>query len=392
MIYHQPVALIAALERVRVQHPVSSTQLDTGEGLQDGTLWNTLARKLDETSLNRIPVLEKSLSSRERKIVGYLINHSSEDIRLKVAALAQSNAQIIKPSVLWEYVTTNIERPESLRLANVVATYSPYQRELGPLRTALLRALDERSLVGLANEFWRVAKEFNSYETVRQELRLEEGSRLGQMVQGNLLKAMRATWLVVDVNYFDRALERTQIADVVDVLLAEYLIWSKRSKTERDRDRYFGRLLAHLDERTFVQKDLENRNRQAWLWYKELLAFDRIESIFARDGNNERFQFWWGYLDRMQGLPEVDRQNERIFLNFGSFGVVEFARVGNAAYFYTPRQFATVIRYQHDEGHRQKNDEFKRRQPPYLKKTHTRGTWQARFQQDLEVYFSRGLE
>src|SRR5690606_27158768 len=102
---------------------------------------------------------------------------------------------------------------------------------------------------------WRIAKTLNSYEKAREEIRLHESSRLGQLVKAKLLPSMRATWLLVDSNYFDRALKQTSFADFQDVLVSEYLIWRQRSEEERLADPYFGRLLFLLDA--------ENHRRRA---------------------------------------------------------------------------------------------------------------------------------
>lgn len=391
MIYYEPVALHAALKRVKEVHPISLAMLETGEGLQGKEVWNALVEKLERTPLTQLEELEKTLRQRERKVLHHLINHKAADIRYKVALFTQMSPEYMKSEFLWEYVIAHMERAESEVLARAVALHQTYRNSLGSYRWRILRELANGGLGAVANEFWRIAKALNSHEKAREEIRLQESSRLGHLVKAKLLSSMRATWLLVDSNYFERALIQTSFSDFQDVLVSEYLIWRQRSEEERLADPYFARIVSLLDAETHRQRALEQRNGAAWKWYLELLIYRRMEEVFAADEDNERFRFWWAYRGSMVELPELDRVNERIFMDFGEFGVVEFARTGNAAYFYDKAEFERVKDYQRVTGGSVGNAAFKRSTNPLDRKIHRKG-WQTSFENDLRQYFRQSLE
>jgi len=78
------------------------------------------------------------------------------------------------------------------------------------------------------------------------------------------------------------------------------------------------------------------------LSFQRLVAGRKLRSFF--DGVYDpkgRFAFWQQYIDRITDLA-FPRSKERLFMAFGSFGVVEFRDVGNAAYFYLAEEFKWI--------------------------------------------------
>lgn len=104
--------------------------------------------------------------------------------------------------------------------------------------------------------------------------------------------------------------------------------------------------------------------------------------------DNERFQFWRGYLDRAEGRVEWLGDKEVVILRFAQVAVVEFTAVGNACFVYRRQEFDRFPLARFPRGRRlstwEKQD-LKRIEPLLLRQIHQHG-WQKRVAEEMAPY------
>jgi hypothetical protein len=118
-------------------------------------------------------------------------------------------------------------------------------------------------------------------------------------------------------------------------------------------------------------------------WYRTLFRRLELEDFFEKSHENERYEFWQGYLPHLKDV-EVDREYARLFLEFDHFGVIEFGERNNAAYAYRPEDFKKLRRMNARERPTY-NSTLKNRDEAIFTVEHYIN-WQERTRTDIQKY------
>lgn len=120
---------------------------------------------------------------------------------------------------------------------------------------------------------------------------------------------------------------------------------------------------------------------------KSRLIRDELFDFF--DSDSERFDYWRKYINHIKSV-DFNAEPPIAAMYFGNFVVVEFALVGNAAYFYEAEGFSKYL------AHKIKRDisesELKDRDVYYfINKLNHAGKWQTRYDQYMVNYLNGNL-
>lgn len=123
-----------------------------------------------------------------------------------------------------------------------------------------------------------------------------------------------------------------------------------------------------------------------------------LKKFFEQDTDNNRFIYWRNYLSYLKNLDIIEDPSI-ISMDFGSFVVVEFGKIG-AAYFYHREGFYKVIFprkkepwFLNSRNHQKKERTFKEKYvydyngiPLYIHDIHHRGQWYSKFDYHMNEF------
>lgn len=155
--------------------------------------------------------------------------------------------------------------------------------------------------------------------------------------------------------------------------LANYLSDRHIDKMDSSVMNFFYHKYGEPEELKFFWSRCTQSVRDA---FTKWLLKDLIETSL---GNDERSSFWKTHIDQCTGFSVyLDKVDGNIVMYFNDFVVVEFTKVGNAAYFYDTKVFEeTFARFQ-AKRYRVKPFLLKDKQKALITKSHIMG-WQRNF-------------
>lgn len=140
----------------------------------------------------------------------------------------------------------------------------------------------------------------------------------------------------------------------------------------------------HSDWNKFTESQVKKIG--LWLNYNQLMKF------FSEDNEHQRFDYWKKYLRVIQSL-EVKQEPPIAIMNFGGFIAVEFARTGNACYFYEPTGFYKNMNF--SRYRRVSETSYKNRDANYyINKLshHPEPGWHPRFDMYMNQYLKGNFD
>ena len=118
--------------------------------------------------------------------------------------------------------------------------------------------------------------------------------------------------------------------------------------------------------------------------FETRFKLEELHSFFS--GDNERFVYWRKHVKTIKHVA-AKLDNRVLFMDFGSFGVVEFAKTNNAAYFYDASMFRALL-----NSHGRTEGDFKRKDGGRLGRLshNPPSSWQPKFDRKLRRLRSDG--
>lgn len=114
---------------------------------------------------------------------------------------------------------------------------------------------------------------------------------------------------------------------------------------------------------------------------------DELFNFFESD--SERFNYWKKYISHMNSVDYI-QDPPVVAMYFGEFAVVEFARIGNAAYFYREEEFKKYL--SHKLKVYVKESDLKDQDAPYfICKIDHRGYWHTRYDEYMVNFLNGNL-
>ncbi len=331
--------LLAALERVRVQHPIRR-----GEKVETSkTIVDEVRDLLERTELNKLNKLSFQFDLiKLLACVEIVANDRDGDIADKaatVASLRPRDAMLIKgwfklvsfyPNLLLEKLLKHlIENLGFSALENheKVSKHIPHWFLADKLSSGILRDYNLRSNSATLDQYMSehlFSTQDGLYSTVWFEL-LTKGTR------SDLIRQVSRR-ILVEMHNRQKASERIEIGqhylntlnnldewheNILKYILAKWGKPNSPHETQKKESRFW----------SLVHQSAKDEFRR-WLMLEE------VETFFE----GERADFWRHYVNS-KFIRDVNNilGGEGFMLDFGHFGVIEFKNVGNAAYIY-PRE------------------------------------------------------
>lgn len=383
MFNFKPRHLAKALEEVKEAHPAKLSDYGSRKYAKSD-MGQELAAKLLATNDEQMPALLDNLNLLERSLYCGLLHDEREHLQRRVLyglALEQSLSQT---ALLWAYLENNFGHELSKEAAALIASMSDAEKTLDPIQIALCDAYaNETDPLSL---FWQRVLERG---IVEQEFGDPTLYRLGSSLQGALLgsfffRGTHELWRAVTYRTFKFRVEQLPIPQIVLSIVRSYEIYKERGSAKGAfwLDLFLD-MLGEQDSTLWTQ--LEEKSPETSAWFREIKIRMELSRFFEKFPDNERFKFWKGYIPQLRNA-RGDLNYQRLFLDFGGFGIVEFAEIGNAAYVYLAKDFQAM----QEKNFRQKpslHGAIKDRNKALTTLRHS-GRWRSKFRRTISRYLN----
>lgn len=381
MFTFKPKRLRKTAKQVKEDHPESMADYQSPEFVSSD-LGKQLAARLEATKESELKEFVDGLSSLERSLYCGLIHHDTQLLQRRVLYGLTLDAGLGDVRHLWTYFEKIFGHPLAEMTAQVLIGLPQAAEQLEHPQLELCRAVaDERDGLG---KFWlalqqqrRVEEELSNPSTY------SAGSRIGVAARRYFYcKGWHGLWQSVSADTFRQYLTRLTQDKIVDAIIQGWRIQKQRGS--RDGAHWLKTYLELLGvPGSTLWELLRERSPEAANWYRQLRVRRELHRFFERFPDNERFEFWKKFIPYLYDA-RGDLTHQRLFLDFGTFGLIEFAETGNAAYVYGAKDFREI----RDMNFRRKptnHSEVKDRNRSITRLTH-RGRWQNRFRRKINHY------
>lgn len=385
MIHFVPQQLVAARRRVVERHPTAHDAFDDFAVAAKLNVGVRVERMLRKAAPTNYAAIANAMTSLELRVCVGFTTHPEHTIRMSAFGVVECEPGVASPGVMWSVLRRRLDEPEGLAAARLLLRAEPLddrQRLVAMLRVEAV----SRVGVGL----WNRAAQNGETSTELHASLDTAGTALGRVLDQTLIAGVHprsADWWAIHTEpEFSNVLERTDDASRVAALRTGFALGS-RSDGQLSRIAGPIRALARrFGASSALQSSLQNLSADAWRWWQSQYALLMLESFFGGSGDNERFDFWRRWAPRTTRVMG-SLGSGRLFLDFGGFGVVEFASSGNAAYVYLADTFAQMWR-DHDRNPGLGHPHFKDRGLAIAWLAH-RGYWQGEFDHQLSDLHAR---
>lgn len=334
-----PTSLRHAGERVRRDHPVPASVVDDPEIARDAPKQHLITQMMAQSSRS-LEEWVRGLNSLDRAVLPLLLVNEDASVRARAAECFSVVPTQAASRYLWQAFCLfhNSQR----QIANISLDRASVFLFTKPQRLLLRAACSEHPNPAAA--FWQLqANSRQPAVVVRRELEILEGSMLESAIVEELLNMKDArAWDSEQDALFNRAFLDQPLGKRAQVMSRAHEAWATESN-ERLKARQKARVMVEcLLEYETLLEHIRGVSPAASTWWKQLSMRWNLELFFEDLGDNERARFWALYVEQMHDVY-VQHEEQRIFMDFGGFGVIEFGQVGNAGYIYESSDFSTFL-------------------------------------------------
>jgi hypothetical protein len=371
------------VERLRRSHPDRLEDFDDPAALAQTDIGKRIKEKvLGWQTPPDFSGLLDSMNSIELEILPTYLRDKNEALRVRIAQCIATRPKIATREHVLPVILKNEDERVVPYLLTALSVESAHY-ELPSATAAFLRDWRYDDLNGAIRNAWRNANSAFP-RIVAENAIIEAESNVGRSIQGGFLTHAPVTkWIQAGSTAFLDAFDSAEQAVQVYTLERLWNGWKVDSVKSLKRQPFAQSVSEYLVEHPRLVDLLERSNREAYAFYRNWLKSLELDTFFDAFPDNDRFAFWESYLPRITAV-RGDREYGRLFLDFGNFGVVEFAEVGNAAYVYPPEHF----QYYLERNFRRRDRDpgvVKNQQKAMFRLNHT-SNWQSNFRSKLRDY------
>ena len=337
----EPLQLLEALEQVRRLHP----QL---VGLEEEPGVDTLA-ELRERLLaapdQGLAEFAHLLGPRELRSMVYLLaTDRSSPVRARAAEVVLSRPRGDLVSLTWRLLRDNYPVNEAEPVARVLGESFGWWRAEPENSERLARWFSSESLPG------GLLADFSS-----SGRRAEFGAWLSGLGFDSRHGLSRATWEMALLSASAELIDRIGHSALLDRAKGSHSVLQQGFGRHYlavccGGDRWLNEVLEWIRSRFGMPSRRDKGLTPFWRpvpaedrqWFRQWAIQGTVRDFFktAKDPY-QRFAFWSGFLDKAVDARQALGQ-AAVLIDFGTFGVVEFAEVGNAAYLYPAATFDEI--------------------------------------------------
>ncbi len=334
----KPVKLKEVAELILNEIP--ERPLSLREKRAKGVDFEKLLRRIQETPAEKMHELTADLLVPEVDTLCYRFWEIPQNTPAKTRALSILTARHKSryTQEAWNQFQTHYKDQELVQLAALGLKKGPVRGLSETLRAHLAGFLHQENPLDLLTMYLSHKKQ--PWENILKELQITGGSPLErELLRGYMLTADPGQYSAVNTLAF--MLETFSFMEGEHP--KDYLQMIERYLLLMNEEKYNTNLMDHMlrslgDPREPVSRwdSVSKESRARFLWW---LNFRIMSDFFAEAGDNERFTFWRQFSHLLDEARCIKIRDSGVaFLVFENVFVVEFARVGNAAYVY-PRQY-----------------------------------------------------
>ena len=381
MFTFSPKRLREAAEKVKQAHPESIADYRSPK-FTSSDLGKQLATRLQSTEEDELEQFIEELSPIERSLYSGLIHHESESLQRRVLYGLTLDAELGEINILWMYFEGIYGQSLTQMTAQILVGLPQASEQLEHLQMELCRAVVDGE--DPMDKFWLTLQQANRVERgLSNPSTYRAGTPLGKAIREHFYCQGRdVLWKSVSEDSFKEHLFRLDEDRVLDSIIQGWRIGEKRGYLHKQRcPHWLKTFLMTLEApRSVLRQRLEEQQPEALSWYQQLRVKLRLSQFFEECPDNERFEFWQQFIPHLQEV-RGDLDYQRLFLDFGSFGIIEFAESGNAAYVYNARDFREFQEMNFDK--RPRNHASLKNKSRSIKRLNHRGGWQHRFRKQI---------
>lgn len=329
-------------ERVERAHPLSLSALKNPDASPQSAAAELIRELLAFPHDHRLGQFLDGLSGLKRRLLPTLITHEAASVRRRCRLCLEQAPELIEPRYLWRAFCQHAARREGAELARL-GTADEGRAKLEPLQLVLMRhrlRSHERVVAG----FWKMAlRRGATSEQLMEAADIPPHSALARDLRTRLLTHVPLRlWEAEPIEQLREGF--VQATRPVQAQCLQHVHASTHEKGLATKPEEAARTFAAEVLMPLVRPRQELLDALAAAaphvarWWRELLAITEMTGFFEKVSDNERFEFWRGYLSEMRDV-RGDLDNLRLFIDFGGFGVLEFGETGNAAYIYRREDF-----------------------------------------------------
>lgn len=339
--------------------------------------YDALVTLLQNISLYELEASPPQLTRRQQRLLPQVFLDSAADDHLGEAAIScmEHFPAVLKPLFLWATIARWWGKQNALieRVADLIEAHET----LDPWQELILDHIDDEVGV-IANAL--VSDSYRRKVPIAGDERLEH---LPKDIQQKLPVALflcgnRSIWSLQDptkiVDHFRKMTEEELEACVAAIALE----FPESLDTEDWDIRFIKALLTHFDYRNTKLKSHESFEAWFHFWTRAL----QLENMRSDDEGQRRYAFWSTYKSSVKDFVYVaDRREPTLFVDFGTFGVVDFCAAGRGAYHLVSDDFRSF--YEMGKFHDEIPTVQNLRNTDGSNQLQHRGNWEKRFREEI---------
>lgn len=381
MFTFKPRRLQKSTQQVKENHPEKIDDYKS-PAFVTSDLGERLAERLRETPKDELQQFVDELSALERTLYCGLIHHEAQAIQLRVIYGLTLDTELGDIRHLWTHFEKNYGQFLTEMTAEILVGLPQASDQLDRPQRVICRAVIEDDDV--PGKFWlALSRDGRVEQGLTRPSSYTSGSALGvALVEYYYCQGWYSIWQSVDADVFRQHLGRLTRSDVVNAIIQGWRIQQQRdSRGGAHWLKTFVELLGVPGGTLWTM--LRERNPTAATWYRKLRVRRELHRFFEKFEDNERLEFWKDFIPDLYDA-RGDLPHRRLFLDFGTFGLIEFAETGNAAYVYGTDYFREM-REMNFRRKPSQHSELKNRERARTRLTH-QGQWQPRFRRTIHRY------
>lgn len=368
----KPTKLQRATEQLQKTHSFEARFNQQIHQLQTSPLALELAKILRETSLDALNTRLETLSHSLKQYLTPFSLHPVPELRQKAIECLFYEPQHANHPVLWTALLAYHDEKTTQRLAELLCALPTPMPSWTLTQTAIIKARTHSSQAALRT-FWHACLTSNQLfqdmlSTINASPKLKFST---QAINDLLAYGTTQLWQQQGLSFLAEHFEKADNHHKTLACAQCYANYAHLPLNQALQDTFSKYFIDVVIRFPFLHTALHDTHHPAWRWYNKFINRDKASHFFnTADGiDTERFDFWDEYFNHLTEVTANERLHA-IFLEFDTFGVIEFGKKGNAAYIYEIDDFHKIKETD------QRIDDLKNKETRIASIYH-RGNWKA---------------
>ncbi len=374
----EPTRLRHAVEQLQKEHSFEARYERQVHELQTSPQALKLAEILRETPLTELSTRLETVSPSLKPYLTPFCSHPVPELRQKAIECLFYDLQHANHPTLWISLLAYHDDETTQRLAELLLELPTPVPPWTPTQTAIIKARTDSPQAALRAFWYACLTTDQSYQNMLSAISASPKLNFStQAINDFLTHGTAQLWQQQGLSFLTEHFKEADNHYKTLACAQCYVNYAHLPLKQALEDPFSSFFIGEVIRYPYLHRSLHRTHYQAWSWFNKFVNRDKSDQFFrniSKDGE-ERFKFWDEYFSSLAEVT-VDKDLHALFLEFDTFGVIEFGKIGNALYIYEIDDFHKV-----KANYRRITDLKK---DIHIKVIHHRGDWKNRVRIEIE--------